>query len=228
MFILFLFLIGFHQTFLFASEKDAVRYAIKHAKKPYPSNYFYKKGKDCANFISHALKSGSVLVNHGKTSSLEWVNAEALYKSLIKNKQGELLAIFPSKNNLGGIPLKKKYLKKISIKLTKYLLKLGLKEGDLIFSDWGDDNNPDIDHVVMVTAIHKGLIKVSGHSKDVRNITLKQYLYWVKNIKKQKFSHKFIKVNYPKHTLKNSMKNPNYLKNKGSTYFDFREFRIKL
>lgn len=176
------------------AAKKAAMYVSRYSKE-YPKNYRHIKGNDCANFISHGLKEGGILVNKGNHASLPWVNSQSLHDYLIEEKYGEELYLFDKNFKKGAI-------EKVALDLENKILNLGLKVGDLVFNVWEKNKKKNgIKHVVMVTAIDKDnvrdKVKVSGHSKNIKNLTLKNYLYWVADPENQKFSYIFTKINYP-------------------------------
>lgn len=175
-----------------ARKQMATDYARAHADPNTHNLAVYQDyPSDCANFVSQAMKAAGwktigdgsllnipVLYNWGywnnnnwpnNNTTRTWYNADALYEftttpNTSYTTRGYKLGVFRNDEVLANKGL--------------------LEVGDLIFFNWEGPDAPDKDHVMIVTSVANGVVKLSGHNSDRNNVSISTILdvvvdgYW--------------------------------------------------
>jgi hypothetical protein len=169
-----------------ARKQMAADYARNYATS-YNSAYI-EYSKDCANFVSQAMKAaGWKAIGNGSwldrdelvfwgywnnnswpnnNTTRTWYNADFSYvftttPNTAYSTRGYKLGTFTNDEVLANKGL--------------------LEVGDLIYFNWEGPAEPNKDHVMIVTSIANGVVKLSGHNSDRNNETISSILNIVVN-----------------------------------------------
>jgi hypothetical protein len=159
----------------FSGLTDARKMMAAEYAKEFADNYnsaYVEFPKDCANFVSQAMKvagwktvgdgsaGGSYLLSnwgywenalpYNNYTTRTWKLADWLYEFTVNTApRGYKLGTFTNDEVLANKGL--------------------LEVGDLVFFNFDGPDIPDKDHVMIVTSIENGVVKLSGHNEDRNN-----------------------------------------------------------
>lgn len=171
----------------FTGLSDARKMLAAECAKNYAKNYnsaYSAFPNDCANFVSQAMKvagwktvgdgsaGGSYLLTnwgywedalpYNNYTTRTWKLADSLYEFTVNAApRGYKLGTFTNDEVLANKEL--------------------LEVGDLIFFNWEGPAVPDKDHVMIVTDVVNGVVKLSGHNSNRNNETISTILGLVVN-----------------------------------------------
>jgi hypothetical protein len=159
----------------FSGLTDARKMMAAEYAKEFADNYnsaYVEYPKDCANFVSQAMKvagwktvgdgsaGGSYLLSnwgywdnalpYNNYTTRTWKLADWLYEFTVNAApRGYKLGTFTNNEVLANKSL--------------------LEVGDLVFFNFEGPTEPDKDHVMIVTSVESGVVKLSGHNEDRNN-----------------------------------------------------------
>jgi hypothetical protein len=171
----------------FSGLTDARKMMAAEYAKTFAENYnstYVAFPNDCANFVSQAMKvagwktvgdgsaGGSYLLSnwgywenalpYNNYTTRTWKLADSLYEFTVNAApRGYKLGTFTNDEVIANKGL--------------------LEVGDLVFFNWEGPAVPDKDHVMIVTSVENGVVRLSGHNRDRPNKTISFILNIVEN-----------------------------------------------